>query len=646
MRLLSRARYYAGRMRDAGVGATARKLRSLLTPYVWAPAYLLKLASRRVPQGSLARLEALGAHLRAGLGQYASSDSGFAGRAVDRAKRASSGKWSVLGYGEVVIPAADGWAQDSIHHHRWPHRYFSFIDFVAADKHCDVKIPWELGRLQYLLWLAEGYLFDPSARDTFVAKYVAIVEDWIESNRPGIGVNWTSAMEVAIRGLNLMLSAAVLADDLPAGTRALVVQSLADHYAFLRRFPELSDVPGNHYLTDLLGEVGLSIVVGEGGDFAHAIETFIAEADRQFEPDGCHIERAPVYHRLCTDMVAMAAAFAAWKTGAPPDRMLRILERAVSFARFIADTHATLPVIGDCDSGQVLELTLPARDASALFALADDHDGRNLPDQTAWLRAIAGNDSVKVSASRPPQVGSRSGFLIARSGSCCVAMRVGAQGLGGRASHDHDDAQSVWVSTEGRDLIVDRGCHSYTLDPAIRMADISSRAHNVLQPVAAPRFGGREGSINLTMRGAPTCSSTGAGIMDGNPRLTATIDRAGALSSIARVLDVRSTLSGFDLCVTDTWSCAETVELRWHFGPGLIPVIASPNAAEFRQPAAIRAIQFEGESLLELELFNFDFSPVYGQKLPCFGVRAILAPAPHGILTSRFQIGTAAKTGN
>ncbi len=65
-------------------------------------------------------------------------------------------------------------------------------------------------------------------------------------------------MEVAIRGLNLMLSAAVhRRRTCRPATRKLVVQSLADHYAFLCRFPELSDVPGNHYLTDLLGEVGL-----------------------------------------------------------------------------------------------------------------------------------------------------------------------------------------------------------------------------------------------------------------------------------------------------------------------------------------------------------------------------------------------------
>ena len=646
MRVLSRALYYAARMRDAGVTATAQKLRSLLMPYAWAAPYSLGLASGRVPQDGLKRLDALGAQLRAGLAQHASSDPGFAARAANRAQRALSGNWAVLGYGEAEIPAVGGWATDVFHGHRWPDRYFSLVDFVAAGSRCDVKIPWELSRLQYLVWLAEGYLLVPAARDRCLEKFVSIVEDWITSNRPGFGVNWTCAMEVAIRGLNLMLAAAVLAEALPARTRGLVIQSLADHYVFLRRFPELSDVPGNHYLTDLLGEAALSVVVGEPGKFAGEIEAFTDEADRQFEPDGCHIERAPVYHRLCADMVAIAAAFAARQTGTSPDRLLQILQRSVSFARFLADAHATLPVIGDCDSGQVLEFGLPARDASALLALTEQRDDRNFPDLVIWLRAIAANDCVRVSVGPPEQIGSRSGFLIANAGPCCMAMRVGAQGLGGRASHDHDDAQSIWVSAHGQDLIVDRGCHSYTLDPAIRISDISSRAHNVLQPVAVPRFGGREGSINQTMRGAPTCSFAEAEIVDGHPRLTATIDRAGTLSAATRVVDLRALPHGFDLRVADAWSCAEPVELRWHLGPGLKPAIVGPCTVEFCEPALIRAIQFQSESLLELEVFNFDFSPVYGQRLPCFGVRVVLAPKSHGTLISRFLFGIAGLTGN
>jgi hypothetical protein len=642
MGLFSRARYYAGRVRDAGLVGSAQKIRSLLSPYLWAPAYLSGFASGRVPGDGLKRLDQLGADLRGGLTQQAASRPDYVRRAQARAQSALSGPWTVLGYGQTAMPVGAAWAEDAFHFYRWPNRYFAFVDFVAAGSRCDVKVPWELSRLQPLVWLAEGYLFAPEAREQCVARFSAIVEDWVTSNRPGFGPNWTCAMEVAIRGLNLMLSAAVFGDGLAAAMRQRVAQSLADHYVFLRRFPELSDIPGNHYLTDLLGEVGLSIVVGLPGEFDHAVEAFADEADKQFEPDGCHLERAIVYHRLCTDMVALAAVFATRQSGAAPDRILKILERAVQFAVLMADRSGRLPVLGDCDSGQILDFGLPARDISALLAHDERADPQQIPDPAIWLRAVSGIDrAVHVDVGPPQQAGCRSGFLAARAAACTVTMRVGTQGLGGRASHDHDDAQSIWLSLDGQDLIVDQGCHSYTLDPAIRNGNISSRVHNVLQPVAMPRFGGRTGSINLTMRGAPTCSAAAATSSGEDVRLTATIDRAGAMSEITRLVDLRRVPDGYELDVTDTWSAGDPLELRWHFGPGFRPEIADLTRVEFDRSGPIDSVRFEGQGLLKLEVFAFDFSPVYGQRLPCFGVRAVLAPAPHGSLISRFKIGVA-----
>ena len=644
MGLASRARYYLGRVRDAGLVATLEKVRSLASPFLWAPAYLSGFAAGRVPNGSLQRLDELGVHLRAGLAQQAATRPDYVGRAKARAQRALSGSWTVLGYGETAMPVGAAWSEDAFHDYRWPNKYFAFVDFVAADKHCDVKVPWELSRLQPLVWLAEGYLFEPESRVDHATRFTAIVEDWIRSNRPGFGPNWTCAMEVAIRGLNLMLSAAVFGDGLQPSTRKLVVQSLADHYAFLRRFPEFSDVPGNHYLTDLLGEVGLAMVVAPDA-FDHAVAAFAVEADRQFEPDGCHLERAIVYHRLCTDMVALAAAFAARRSGAAPERILNVLQRAVQFAAFMADANGMLPVLGDCDSGQILDFGLPARDISVLLAHTNDGDPARIPDLAIWLRAISGTDrAVHVAGGPPQQAGHRSGFLAGRAGASTVTMRVGTQGLGGRASHDHDDAQSIWLSLDGQDLIVDQGCHSYTLDSAIRNRDISSRAHNVLQLVAQPRFGGREGSINLTMRGAPTCRAAEAAPAGEGVRLTATIDHAGPVSGITRVINLQQASGGYELDVADTWSAGEPIELRWHFGPGLRPEITGPARVEFGRSGPIDFVQFESQSLLKLEVFAFDFSPVYGHRQPSFGVRAVLAPASHGSLTSRFRIGGAGQT--
>ena len=170
MGLVSRARYYAGRVRDAGLVASLEKLRSLASPYLWAPAYLTGFAAGRVPDGSLQRFDKFGAHLRRGLQQQSAARPDYVSRAKARAQRALSGPWTVLGYGETELPVGGAWAEDVFHHYRWPDRYFAFVDFVAADKHCDVKVPWELSRLQPLVWLAEGYLLAPEMRRECAAR--------------------------------------------------------------------------------------------------------------------------------------------------------------------------------------------------------------------------------------------------------------------------------------------------------------------------------------------------------------------------------------------------------------------------------------------------------------------------------------------
>ncbi len=73
MGLVSRARYYAGRVRDAGLSRYGcRKLRSLLIALSLGARLSAGAGVRtRARQDSLARLDELGAHLRAGLQQQA-----------------------------------------------------------------------------------------------------------------------------------------------------------------------------------------------------------------------------------------------------------------------------------------------------------------------------------------------------------------------------------------------------------------------------------------------------------------------------------------------------------------------------------------------------------------------------------------------
>lgn len=635
MARFSRGKYYIDRMREAGVGSSLRTIQSRVWPYVLAPLYLLP-GRRPLPSDTLRRLQELGDSISLSLIESARSDGLRIAQIERRASQALSGYVQVLGFGEAQIPRGAGWSCDPFHNYCWTDQYFPRVDFIAAHARCDVKIPWELSRLQYLVWLAEGALLLPKLRDDCVRCFCSIVEDWIKSNRAGFGVNWTCAMEVSIRAVNLALATAVIGKYLARSKLILIAQSLAEHYVFLRRFPEISDVTGNHYLADLLGELVLSTLVGSTKAHIRSIYAFTAEADRQFDHYGCHIENALIYHRLCTDMVALASAFAARSLGAVPERLQGVLSRAIGFALTVADAAYILPVMGDCDSGQILDFGSSARNVSALAALSADYEAI-IPELTVWLYAIAGSRrSLRVDLAKPEIAAHRSAFLLIRHSSATTIMRVGAQGLNGRAPHDHDDAQSIWIRLKDADLIVDEGCHSYTLDAKIRYSNISSRGHNVLQPIGRPRFQGAEGSITRSMRGAPLCAVAGVCVVDGVPQMVASLDVADRIDACCRFLKMKVTGNEFTVVVEDTWSGREPLVLPWHFGPGIFPQLSSDRCLEFTHSKALRRVEFESDWLDRLEIFEFDFSDAYGKAETCSGVRVYLKKSSQGKLISRF----------
>jgi hypothetical protein len=66
----------------------------------------------------------------------------------------------------------------------------------------DVRVLWELNRLGHFLTLADAYSLTDDER--YAAEFFAQLQSWIEQNPYGRGPNWTCAMEVALRAMNLL----------------------------------------------------------------------------------------------------------------------------------------------------------------------------------------------------------------------------------------------------------------------------------------------------------------------------------------------------------------------------------------------------------------------------------------------------------
>ncbi len=656
--MFGKLRYYLLRAAEAPPKAVLQRIWRNLKPFALQPAYAFSLhAGQALRPAEIARQRAaaieLGRSLIERIRKSGAADPEFAGRARRRALNALEPDFTCLGFGRTPIPRGPEWHTDPFHSYRWPLRYFANIDYIAADVRTDVKIPWDLSCFQYLLWLAEGAIFDPDNAARYHDRFGEIVTDWVANNPPAYGVNWTCPMEVGIRAINLLVSFVVFAAELDESTCKTVIRSLAAHGEFIARFPEVSDVSGNHFLADLAGEVICRALTADyaGAAFNRSVRAFVEEAERQFEADGCQLERAPIYHRLCLDLLAVVLALAI-RCGHPDAAILgRILDRGVNFCRAVGSASRKLPIIGDCDSCQILLLLDDARDYTGLeqFAAALETGTSEVSSDFAhWLLALSDRELLAPFAS--PSTATNviatndlSGLLSARHGDLVVVMRVGAQGLKGRAPHDHDDALSIWLSKGDRDLLTEEGCHSYTLDPAIRERYIGSRAHNVVQRRGRERCAGAQGSIFRTMRGAPTADSWHRETTASMAILQAALSTPDQAGQPFDRCDRTVTLHSPSLVeIGDAWSWAHGIheaELNWHLGPGLRPTLG-PQGAEIRdeRDAPVMSLTLSAELPLTVEAFEYQYSPVYGFSRSCWGLRIYCRGHEEGRIQSTFSV--------
>ena len=420
----------------------------------------------------------------------------------------------------------------------------------------DVKGPWELARAQHLPLLAwacatttNASLAEDCRRD-----FRDQVLDFVAANPPRFGPNWSCAMDVGIRAANWLVAydvfraaGAAFDDDFEAAFSRSIYEHGRHIFGNLEWEPDLR---GNHYLADI---VGLLFVAGylpgdpEVDDWLEfAIAELIAEAERQFWPDGSNFEASTAYHRLSGEMLAYAVALLLGLPGEyeMPEAVMRRLERAAEFTFDIHRPDGRIVQFGDHDSGRFLKLG-SVYTAAADGELFEDHldlrhlvaainglfgredfavaagplaresvlvhglaAGRTFPAQGGWSAGSVrvGSDSDwddaiekstgRVTRSRVFSAGvggdaefraySDFGFYLVRTDRLWLAVRCGPIGQNGNGGHAHNDQLAAEVFIDGEPVWVDPGTYLYTPLPARRDEYRSVHAHH------APRVAGRE----------------------------------------------------------------------------------------------------------------------------------------------------------
>ncbi len=410
-----------------------------------------------------------------------------------RAERGLAHTVDLLGSGPIPLGWHVDWSMDYRTGVRWPTRYARRLDVLDLSRPSDVKFPWELSRMQWLIPVAQAYVLTRDER--FAAGVREILEHWISANPYAFSVNWSVTMEVAIRAMTLAWFFHAFHDSDSWADRTYqsrFLRALYLHGDFIARNLERSDVNGNHYTADASGLVFTGLFFGQGEEPVRWVgvgwKILESEIDRQVYADGVDFEMSTAYHRLVMELFLYPALYWERCGFTVPARYRKRLTAMALFVASYSRADGTAPLWGDADNGRALPLgTQELNDHRYLLQLVarawDPPELRGLGtgplDECGWW---FGPDCAPPRSE--PGVLDRSvefrdaGVYIMRTPSDHIFIDCGPIGLGGRGGHGHNDCLSLEVVLEGARLIVDAGTYTYTSSVEWRNRFRSTAFHN------------------------------------------------------------------------------------------------------------------------------------------------------------------------
>ena len=406
-----------------------------------------------------------------------------------RAEKAMRLDIEMLGSGPVQLSRPIDWTLDFKSNINWSMQPSLRLPVNNLKRPSDIKVPWELSRLQWLLPVGQAYVLNEDEQYATFAK--EIIQEWMIANPVCRGPNWVCAMDVALRGISLVwLFQACKNSDAwaqPEFLESLIKQFIL-HAKFIDTNLEYADVNGNHLTADLAGLTVLGITMGGAGISERWVKRSWGllkdELPKQVLSDGVCFEASLPYHRLVAELFLLPV-LARQNVGLNvDDAYLKRLKLMGIFTAAATRPDGTVPVWGDADDGRALPLgTQLINDHQYLVeTLETINSPLKAPcyDETLWWLGV-GNNTEAIADEPISSSFNNAGVFVMRDGSNHIFADVGPVGMDGRGGHGHNDCLSFCATLEGVPLIIDPGAYVYTADWQARNHFRGTAAHNTPQ---------------------------------------------------------------------------------------------------------------------------------------------------------------------
>jgi Heparinase II/III-like protein/Heparinase II/III N-terminus len=414
-------------------------------------------------------------------------------------------RFDLLGYHGLWFGDPIDWHLDPVWSRRAPLAHWSRLDPLDPIVVGDSKIVWELNRHQWLVRLAQAWAVTGDER--YAAACIHTIDAWRGANPPGVGINWTSSLEVSYRLVSWCWTALLIRDAPMVSGQWMMTLLVAiwQHANHIRRYLSYYFSPNTHLTGEALGLFYAGTLFPEFRDAAQwrsvGTRVLLDESRSQLSSDGVHFEQSTCYHGYTVETYLHLLLLATRNRVALPRELVERVGQMVEFLVAVRRPDGSIPAIGDGDNGVLVPLVGRQRgDRRGVFAVAaavfDRPDfawaAEGAAPELLWLMGIAGLQAFDAVRPAPPSAFSdeasrvfpSGGYGVMRSGwgpdAHQLIVDVGPLGCPTSSGHGHADLLSVQCAIFGEACLVDAGTYCYTTERPWRDFFRSTAAHSTV----------------------------------------------------------------------------------------------------------------------------------------------------------------------
>jgi hypothetical protein len=367
----------------------------------------------------------------------------------------------------------------------------------------DIKMPWELGRMQHLVILALTASYEKDSDLTLANKYLREFEnqvlDFISTNPPRYGTQWMNAMEAAIRASNWLFAYDIFKSigmNFRPEFEEIFRESIYEHAVHIVNNLEWSSgMRANHYLSNIVGLLFISAYLPISSEstlwLAFALQELNNEILYQFYGDGGNFEASTSYHIFSAEMIFWGYWIAQYL---PPEKIVALKPLKpckIGNSRKLLSLFEQEFKINDIDNKLIFSekfeqrLTQIRKYSDSIIdskgnelQIGDNDSGQFI----TFLKEILSQSIFSIEAEGIiehidfPDFG----LYIYNKPKYQAYIRCGQIGQKGKGGHSHNDQLSFLLKVNGFPVFVDPGTYVYTAHPKLRNQYRSTSMHNTL----------------------------------------------------------------------------------------------------------------------------------------------------------------------